>query len=133
MTVESRRAAAARIFGDRERVGRSVDPDPVFRGLVEEWVDGTIDVEEVRRRYRDHRAVVIEGRRADRARRIAAMAAGSVAANDDAPAFDDDRAVGTGPAEVAEPIEAPVAQPTLQDILDELGWEAGEAREDDFE
>ena len=143
MTVESRRAAVERIFGDAERRGHPVDTNPFFREWVEEWVSGSIEVDELRRRYREHRRMIIEARRNERERRLAAMGvrpppAGLI----DTAAFA--AAVEMDTVEVhvsARPpaVETEIAvhdrkdQPTLEELLNGLGWKPDESDEDDEE
>jgi hypothetical protein len=51
MQHEQRRFAVQRIFAKAEARGTPVDGDPNFRKWVDEWIDGHIDVAELRRRY----------------------------------------------------------------------------------
>ena len=55
MESESKRTLVERVLQRAEQRGHKVDPDPVFRELIEEWIHGTLEMDEVRRRYQDLR------------------------------------------------------------------------------
>jgi uncharacterized Zn finger protein len=59
-----RRLVIQRIFGEAEARGNPVDHDPAFLQWVEEWIEGLIDVGELRRRYIELRDVRLFNKRA---------------------------------------------------------------------
>jgi hypothetical protein len=51
MTIERRRAAAAKAFERARRLGLEIDPDPAFAALVQSWINGELTMPEARERY----------------------------------------------------------------------------------
>ncbi len=65
---ERRRAVARKMFDDAAKRGVALENDPVFAGWVEEWVAGSIDVEEIRRRNDERKEAEKAERRLRRSR-----------------------------------------------------------------
>jgi hypothetical protein len=68
MQSDHRREVIERIFTEAEARGTPVDGDLAFRGWVEEWIVGAIDVTELRRRYAElcgNRLIEKRARRAE--------------------------------------------------------------------
>ena len=51
MTIERRRAAAAKAFERARRLGLEIDPDPAFAALIQSWINGELTMPEARERY----------------------------------------------------------------------------------
>ena len=51
MTIERRRAAAAKAFQRARRLGLEIEPDPAFAALIESWINGELTMPEARERY----------------------------------------------------------------------------------
>lgn len=52
MTPDSRRKLVERIFEKARARGETIENDPLFRGWIEQWIDGEIDLADLRERYR---------------------------------------------------------------------------------
>jgi cobalamin biosynthesis Mg chelatase CobN len=63
MQSEHRRAVMERLFAEAEDRGTHVDKDPAFREWVEEWIQGRIDVAELRERYHQLREIRLSEKR----------------------------------------------------------------------
>ncbi len=48
---ETRRAIAQRAIDRAAARGVPIDPDPAFLALLQEWIDGHIDIKAMRQRY----------------------------------------------------------------------------------
>lgn len=51
MTIEVRRRVYEKVSARLKASGTPFDDDPQFRSAVEEWINGDIDIGELRRRY----------------------------------------------------------------------------------
>lgn len=52
MTIEIRRRAAEKAFQKAQERGQPIEQDERFRGWIEEWIAGDIEMSEVATRYR---------------------------------------------------------------------------------
>ena len=50
---ERRRAVFQAVLAKAERLNVKFEDDPGFRASIEEWINGDIDADELRARYRD--------------------------------------------------------------------------------
>ncbi|MBU1312549.1 MAG: hypothetical protein KJ947_21670 [Alphaproteobacteria bacterium] len=53
MTIEMRRRVYEKVSARLKASGTPFDDDPRFLSAVEEWIEGAIDIAELRRRYSD--------------------------------------------------------------------------------
>ena len=53
MTIEMRRRVYEKVSARLKASGTPLDDDPRFLSAVEEWIEGAIDIAELRRRYSD--------------------------------------------------------------------------------
>ncbi|MFN7102081.1 MAG: hypothetical protein ACK4N1_05605 [Pseudorhizobium sp.] len=53
MTIEVRRAVYEKVSARLKASGTPFDDDPQFLAAVDDWINGTIDIGELRARYRD--------------------------------------------------------------------------------
>jgi hypothetical protein len=67
MQHEQRRFAVQLIFAEAEARGTPVDGDPNFRKWVDEWINGHMEVAELRHRYNQLRDKKLSDKRAGRA------------------------------------------------------------------
>jgi hypothetical protein len=52
MQTDRRRAIFAAVVAKYEQLGLKFEEDPGFQASVEEWVSGTIEIDELQQRYR---------------------------------------------------------------------------------
>ncbi|MFN7024800.1 MAG: hypothetical protein ACK4QP_09830 [Pseudorhizobium sp.] len=53
MTIEVRRAVYQKVSARLKAYGTPFDDDPRFLAAVDDWINGTIDIGELRARYHD--------------------------------------------------------------------------------
>ncbi|MEB2844982.1 hypothetical protein GAO09_02245 [Rhizobiales bacterium RZME27] len=53
MTPESRRALVERIFDKARKSGQTIDDDARFIGWIENWIEGDIEIADLREKYRE--------------------------------------------------------------------------------
>lgn len=63
MTVENRRALVGRLIEREAVAGRAIAQDADFMALAALWIDGEIDVPEMRRRYQIIRTIRLDKRK----------------------------------------------------------------------
>lgn len=53
MTPEARRALVERIFEKARQSGQTIDDDPQFLDWIESWIEGDMEIADLREKYRD--------------------------------------------------------------------------------